>query len=435
MDLSNATPSRIDGPTRFAMHAVEGFGKTTIACHFPNPIIVGAENGIPRDLGFAVQTLSPRSWFDVFDIAGSLMNDRHDYGTVVLDTVDWMEPLIHRFVTERDSERQTEMNPKGRKLLSIEDYGYGKGYLVAEEEFRKLITVLDELQAKRGMHVVMLMHSQVRTFKNPAGPDFDRYEPKCQQRISRVIVEWCENLLFGYFQVLSSKEPDDVARNEKTARAKGIGTGVRVVGARQTAMYDAKNRVSLPPEFELGENIGDLIPVLLGENVAQNDRRAPLRAVVRDEGWADRQHREAGAQAQAQARDDAREMVSGGDRLSVNHQTRDTTSTRDEQNGPQTAPAKQDSQEDLKAKWEAERKAERDSKTNGKQAAQQAKPAQSVDPTLARLTKAITESGRLKGDAYRKNVEKWSTQAAGEVPKIEAIIKRVEKDLGITITA
>src|SRR6185312_5833494 len=140
MDVSQATKSRTDGPTRLAMHTVEGFGKTTMLAHFPSPLIVGAENGIPRDLGFNVATIRPRTWMEQFELIHSLKHDKHSYRTLGYDTLDWIEPQIHQFVLARDSERETEMNPKGRKLLSIEDYGYGKGYLVAEEEFRKLIS-------------------------------------------------------------------------------------------------------------------------------------------------------------------------------------------------------------------------------------------------------------------------------------------------------
>ncbi len=57
MDVTQATSSRTDGPTRLAMHTVEGFGKTTLLAHFPKPLVVGAENGIPRDLGFSVSTV------------------------------------------------------------------------------------------------------------------------------------------------------------------------------------------------------------------------------------------------------------------------------------------------------------------------------------------------------------------------------------------
>ena len=277
MNVNDATQSRTDGPARIAMHATSGFGKTTTACHLPGALILGAENGVPRDLGFNVRELHPRTWMDVFDVVHSLTNDRHNVESLAVDTVDWLEPLIHRFVCERDSDRKTDMNSKGHKLESIEDYGYGKGYLATEEEFRKFISALDIMQAKRGIHVCMLMHSEAKTFKNPFGADYDKFRPKPQDRVANVVVEWAENLLFGYFQVDAAKLSEDRERNDKTARAKGIGSGVRIIGAQDCALYRAKNRVGLPPEFELGEDLTTLIAALLGEHVVVKERRSPMR--------------------------------------------------------------------------------------------------------------------------------------------------------------
>jgi hypothetical protein len=269
MDITQATPSRNDGPARIGIHGGEGTGKTTLAAYMPAPLIVGTENGVPRDLGFSVATLRPRTWPDVFGVIKSLTYDRHSFQSLVIDTMDWLEVLIHHYVCQRDTERETEMNPKKRKLESIEDYGYGKGYLVAEEEVRRMIELLDVLQGKRGLHVAVLMHSSIRTFKNPSGPDFDRYEPKCHARVAAVIKEWCENLMFLHFEMDASKISEDKERHKMApdrARAKGISSGVRLCGAQLSAMYDAKNRVRMPAVMELSDP-NQIVSMLLGEHL------------------------------------------------------------------------------------------------------------------------------------------------------------------------
>ncbi len=364
----------------------------------------------------------------------SLRYDKHDYLTLGYDTLDWIEPQIHQFVLERDSGRETEMNPKGRKLISIEDYGYGKGYLVAEEEFRKLIGALDELQAHRGMHVVLLMHSQVRAFKNPTGPDFDRYEPKCQARIARVSIEWAENVLFGYFPVTASKEPDDVKRNEKTAKAKGMGNGTRMLGANQCAMYDAKNRVGLPNEFELPNTYDDLLPILLGENVPVNVRRAVVRENPNARGWADVQRDANAEQARAEARSNAVEMAripnppreeqrdptdTGRMQSSAQHEERERQASAERQLAQhQTAQREQVRREDVAA---------RSNGTNGAP-----KGAPPMDPAqLKRMTDALMYAGDKKGQVYVGHVKDWCKQAESDPKKIEAILKRVSADCGM----
>lgn len=274
MDVSHVTMyNPAIGPAKVVIHGGMGTGKTTTACYFPRPLIMGAENGLPRDLGFEVPIVRPTRWLDWFDMIASLTHDRHDYDTAVIDTADWLEPQAHRFVCDRDSERETEMNPKKRKLESIEDYGYGKGFLVVEEEFLKLLHALDVMQYKRGLHVVILMHSIVRTVKNPMGPDYDRWEPKCHARVTAKITEWAENVLFLYHRSLAGKLDEDIERhksNPERAKVKGIlGTSQRIVGAAHCAMYDAKNRVRMPHESELGDP-NDLVATLLGEALGKD---------------------------------------------------------------------------------------------------------------------------------------------------------------------
>lgn len=265
--LATAKIATFKGPTRLALHSVEGFGKTTLASFFPKPLFVCGERGFPRDLGHAPSYVEPQSWKDVQTLINELLTQQHDYQSLVFDTMDWIEPLIWRHLLERDSNEKTELNPTGKKLTSIESYGYGKGYINSMEQMRELLIALDHLQTRRGMHIVILMHSQVKKFDNPSGDNFDRWVPKMHERCSRLVIEWCENVLFGYFEIATHK--DDI----KDRKAKGTSTGRRILGTRHNAMYDAKNRFNLPDTVELGDP-RQLIPYLLGQHIATPDMSA-----------------------------------------------------------------------------------------------------------------------------------------------------------------
>lgn len=262
MNVNEITESSAEGPTRLGIHSVEGFGKTTLAAYFPRPVFLAPEQFAPRDLPFRPKRFpTVTKWEHAFEAITSLTDDKHDRETLVIDTIDWLEPLIHRYICARDSGRKSELNKAGHELISIEDYGFGKGYVAASEEFRKLISALDLLQYKRGMHIVALMHSSVQKFDNPSGQSFDRWQPKMHYRISRITVEWCENVIFGHFEVLAGK------LEERDKKAKGVHTGRRLIGTQQNALYDAKNRMNLPMIMELTEP-EEMIPCLLGEHLA-----------------------------------------------------------------------------------------------------------------------------------------------------------------------
>ncbi len=260
--LDTVKAASFTGPTRLALHSVEGFGKTTLAAFFPSPLFVCGERGFPRDLGHAPKFVEPKSWEEVRALVHELMQNARGYESLVFDTMDWIEPLIWRYVCQRDTNRKTEMNPKGNTLESIEDYGYGKGYVATLEEMRSLLNDLDTLQTKQGMHVVILIHSHVKPFNNPAGDNFDRWQPKLHEKCARIIVEWSENVFFGYFEITTAKQDS----SNKREKAKGASTGRRILGTRHNAMYDAKNRYNLPDTIELGNPV-ELMPYLLGKHI------------------------------------------------------------------------------------------------------------------------------------------------------------------------
>lgn len=398
MNLDNFVMNDNDGPSRIGLFSLPGWGKTTFLAHMPAPVIIGAEKGLPRDLGFVVPHAAPRAWLDVFDLIESLRTGDHRYRTVGIDTLDWLEPLIYRFLVDRDSKRKSELNPKGHELISIEDYGWGKGYVAAEEEFRKLITVLDILQAERAMHVVFLAHNKVATFKNPTGPDFDRHEPKCHARITNVLNEYVEHMIFGFYEINTAKEQADVERNEKTARVKGVGEGKRMVGLRQCAMYDAKNRAGLPSEMEYGEPV-DLIERLLGIQ-----KYKPMRIKRGDfDRPADRKQ----PAPRAERRIDPPGTVV---------QDRGVESPRDDLGTQQPVASRPAPQRDpipTRAPEPA--------------APSREQPAQMSE--AERYYRAAMELVKGADDAYNKKIEGWIKQADGDRTKLDAIARRVHADL------
>lgn len=230
MTLANVKSGRLQKPPRIVLYGVEKIGKSTTAAGAPSPIFIGAEDGT-SELDVA-RFPEPRSWPDILQAIHVLETDSHDYKTLVLDTLDWAEPVLWRFICERDHKR------------SIEDYGYGKGYVAAIDEWRVLLHRLDALRDKKGMAVVLLGHAVIRSFKNPTGDDFDRYQMKMHEKSTGLVKEWADAVLFAAFETFTKKV-------DERGKAKGISTGARVVHTTRTAAFDAGNRYSMPEELPL----------------------------------------------------------------------------------------------------------------------------------------------------------------------------------------
>jgi hypothetical protein len=231
MTLASITKGRHLGPKRVLLHGVDGVGKSTFGANAPKPVFLGAEDGTEH-LDVARFPL-PHTWQDVLDAIRELAAGGHDYETLVVDTLDWAEPLLWKHVCET------------AKVSSIEDVGggYGKGFSAALDGWRVLLADLERLQRERGLHVILLAHSFIKKFANPEGDDFDRYILKLNEKAAALVREWCKGVYFANYETFAVKD--------KQKRVRGVSTGARLLYTQRTAAYDAKDRYGLPESLPL----------------------------------------------------------------------------------------------------------------------------------------------------------------------------------------
>ena len=227
----NILTGRIARPQKAVIFGPEGIGKSTLAAQFPAPVFLDTEGGT-HHLDVARRP-PPELWDDVTKAVAALATEAHEFKTLVLDTVDWLEKLLVDHVCKQANK------------TSIEDFGYGKGYVVLAEEFTKFLASLEPL-LRRGMHVLFLAHTRIVKFEQPdAAGAYDRYELKLSKQVGPLVKEWCDLLLFGnYFT--------KVAENDQ-GRKRGVGGRDRKLYTTHSAAWDAKNRHGfdemLPFEF------------------------------------------------------------------------------------------------------------------------------------------------------------------------------------------
>jgi hypothetical protein len=235
MAISLASIRRVGGmlPPRVVIHGDRGLGKTTFGASAPSPIFLPTEEGLGQlDVpAFPILT----DYTDVRSAISALIEDEHDYGTVVLDSLDWLEPLVWRYVSDRDGKKD------------VEDYGYGKGYLAAADEWRDLLGDLNVLREKRNMAVILICHSEIKQHVSPDADPYDRYQLKLHRKAGDVVQEWADAIMFASLKTLTKSV--DGGFNKKITRA--VSTGERVMKTDPHPAYVAKNRYGLPPELPL----------------------------------------------------------------------------------------------------------------------------------------------------------------------------------------
>lgn len=219
-------------PPRVVIHGDGGVGKSTFAAGAFKPIFLPFEDGLS---GLEVDSFPLlRSYQDAVDAIASLASGQHDYGTAVVDSLDWLEPLVWEKVA-RDH---------GKK--SIEEIPYGKGYAEALPLWRTLLDGLNHLRETRSMAVILIAHSQIKRFEAPDSEPFDRYEIKLHKGANAMVREWADVIGFAHHETAIKKDS-----NGFTTRARGVGTGRRLLRVAETPACVAKNRYSLPDVLPL----------------------------------------------------------------------------------------------------------------------------------------------------------------------------------------
>jgi hypothetical protein len=235
-------------PNRYGIGAVDKFGKTSLGAKFPKPIFIESrgETGLETLIDAGRLPETPHfpecvDWQSVLGSLDTLLEDEHDFRTVVIDTVNGAERLCHEFTCAEDY--GNDWGPQGFA-------NYGKGPETALVHWKELLSKLDRLRAEKKMTVVMLYHMKVKNFKNPLGADYDRYEPEMNEKTWGLTKKWLDVILFGNFETSVTK----VKETKDTIKGKAVGGQIRLLYTERTAAYDAGNRLGLPPEIELGDS-------------------------------------------------------------------------------------------------------------------------------------------------------------------------------------
>lgn len=226
---------KIQKAKKVVLYGPEGIGKSSLASRFPNPVFIDTEGSTTE---MDVQRLpKPTSWEMLKqEVQWVKQQGPARFGTLVIDTIDWAEMLCNEHVC-------AQHNKKG-----IEDFGYGRGYVFASEEFGRFLNMLSDV-IEAGIHVVLTAHSQIVKFEQPDEMGaYDRYQlklgAKTGSRTAALVKEWADIVLFLNYKTFS------VATDESGKKHKAQG-GARVMYTTHHPAWDAKNRHGLPDELPL----------------------------------------------------------------------------------------------------------------------------------------------------------------------------------------
>ena len=224
-------------PIRQVVYGLDGIGKSHYQCSIDGIIVLDCENGIGEQDSQSIPLFDKDITFD--DVIESLKLIYSNYKklgikAVGVDSLDWLEKKIHDHVC------------KSNNVESIEQIGFGKGYVMALNHWHHFLSGLDSLRAL-GLDIILIAHSQIVKIDDPTSEAYDRHDLKLDKRVRSVIREWADFVSYAQFETHSYKA------GEKFGQAvyKASSTGKRIMHTVQQPAFEAKSRVSIPSPIAL----------------------------------------------------------------------------------------------------------------------------------------------------------------------------------------
>lgn len=269
--LSDKVQRRKPGvaPLRMVLYGSPKVGKTRFACDAPSPLFLSTEDGVTRT---DVDVIRPANMSDVTKLVAELTNDPHAYKTLVIDSFDWLEPIMYAELC------------KAKGWPSVAEAPYGKGFAPANEACRLFLGTLDELQHKRGMNIIIIAHPTLKKITNTGGADYGKIGLKLLEGsncdVSRTLTEWATVIGYAKFDTTITKD-----ENAKLAKVTSDGKALLCFGP--AAEFECGSRYQLPseipfPDFkEFWRHYVGAMPV--DENEAKTQLPALLGKLPKDE--------------------------------------------------------------------------------------------------------------------------------------------------------
>lgn len=217
-------------PQRIIISGTNGVGKSTWASEMPNPLFVDLEGGTNE---LDVARLRVTTEAALLDLCHELLEAEHDYKTLVIDSLDWLESALQKSVVQ-------EHQKKAPGLEEVGDIQYGRGYAHTAKKMKGLLELFNQLTElrKNPMRICLICHTHVIKIQDPLIDDYDKIALKLHKKFGDLTKEWCDYLLFANFKIRVSQRGEGFSKTKQARES----SDERVLYTRGSGPFDAKSR-------------------------------------------------------------------------------------------------------------------------------------------------------------------------------------------------
>jgi len=234
-------------PPRMVLHGGEKVGKSSFASQAPRPLFLPTEEGLKGlDAQAAVIDGKQRleNWAEFEQALQFAEANMSSYDTLVLDSGDWLELLIHSNVCAT----------YGKSNIAEAAGGYGKGYIEALDYWRNVLMRLDRIN-KQGKFIIVICHSKATLFNDPILEPYDLWtiklhSPKNQNGSLELLKEWADVIAFAQVETFVS-ETATTKGQDANKKHRATTTGKRLLQLDNSKAFLAGNRYGMKGSCDL----------------------------------------------------------------------------------------------------------------------------------------------------------------------------------------
>lgn len=247
------------------LYGAGGVGKSTLCSAAQSPYFLDIEGGI-----FHIDTpksgeviSSPET---LLDYMTALINEKHDYRTIIVDSLSALEPLLVQSVFKKFT------RDNGQRAKSIEDFGYGKGYVHLLSVWQGFVGMLKRMNTK-GLNVILIGHQKIASFESSSGNSYKYYTVNLydadKNSVLRLVTEQADFVGFMSFEspLVDSQgtnhfQPTPSAGKKiKPKKFAPTVTQLRVIHTEGTMAFYAKSRFDLADKYAADDWNWDFLSV------------------------------------------------------------------------------------------------------------------------------------------------------------------------------
>lgn len=226
----------ITKPPKLCIYGQPGAGKSRFAASCPKPFFIRTED---RHDHLSVSTHEGvcNSYGMLLEILEWLATEKHGFKTVVLDTADSAEKLVHAKICA-DAGVDNILHPKAFPFYS----GFVRAAALWETEILGRLGALNE---EKKIMPVIISHVETKYVEHPEYGSYPKYSLGVDKRCGAKIFKFCDIVGFLEFATTTTGEGDG-------SRLKG--SNQRVLRLKPRPFWETKESYNLPGHINIPED-------------------------------------------------------------------------------------------------------------------------------------------------------------------------------------